>query len=119
MLVRVLDHDDGCIDHGTDGDSDTAEAHDVRRDAERPHADVGNEYAERQRDDSDERAARVQQEDEAHERDDGAFLEQRDLERRNRAMDEVGAVVDRNDLRAFGQAALDLGESLLDAADHR
>ena len=59
----------------------------------------------------------MQQEDEAHERDDRAFLEQRDFERPNRAMDEVGAVVDRNDFCAFGQAALDLGETLLDAAD--
>ena len=30
LLVRVLDHDDRGIDHGADGDRDTAERHDVR-----------------------------------------------------------------------------------------
>ena len=28
-LMRVLDHDDGGIDHRADGDGDAAEAHDV------------------------------------------------------------------------------------------
>ena len=30
LLVDVLDHDDGGVDHGADGDGDAAERHDVR-----------------------------------------------------------------------------------------
>ena len=35
VLVRILDHHDGRIDHRADRDGDAAEAHDVRVDAER------------------------------------------------------------------------------------
>ena len=41
------------------------------------HRDEGDQHADRQHDDRDERAAHVQQEDDADERDDEAFLEQR------------------------------------------
>ncbi len=72
-LVGVLDHDDGGVDHRADGDGDAAEAHDVGAEAQQPHADIGDQNAERQRDDGDEGAARVQQEDDADERDDQRF----------------------------------------------
>ncbi len=41
VLVGVLDHDDGRVDHGANGDGDAAEAHDVRAHAERPHRGEG------------------------------------------------------------------------------
>ena len=69
-LMGVLDHDDRGVDHGADGDGDAAEAHDVGAQAQQPHADIGDQHAERQRDDGDQRAAGVQQEDDADERDD-------------------------------------------------
>ncbi len=60
VLVRVLDHDDGRVDHSADGDGDAAQAHDVRREPQRVHEDVGDEDAERQRQDRNEGAAEVQ-----------------------------------------------------------
>ncbi len=117
MLMRILDHDDRRVDHGADGDGDAAQAHDVGGDPERVHEDVGDEDAERQREDGNERAARVQQEDDAHERDDEAFLDERRLQRGDGALDQLGAVVDRYDLRALGQARRDLGELRLDVVD--
>ena len=117
VLVCILDHDDGRIDHRPNGNGDAAEAHDVGRDAERPHAGVSNEDAERQRDDGDERAARMQQEHETNERDDQAFLDQRGHERGNRTIDEIGPIVDGNDRGALGQAALDVGDAVLDVGD--
>ena len=86
---------------------------------EQPHADIGDQHAERQRDDGDERAARVQQKDDADQRDDEAFLEQRPLERVDGAVDQIGAVVDRLDAHALGQARRDLGEAVLDVLDDR
>ena len=93
-LMGVLDHDDRGIDHCADGDGDAAEAHDVGAEPQQPHADIGDQHAERQRDDGDERAAGMQQEDDADERDDEAFLEQGPLQRVDGAVDQVGAVVD-------------------------
>jgi hypothetical protein len=65
MLVRVLDHHDGGVDHGADGDGDAAQAHQVGGHAERAHGDEGDQDADRQHQDGDQRAAHVQQENEA------------------------------------------------------
>ena len=62
MLVGVLDHDDGRVDHRADGDGDAAEAHDVGAEAERLHGGEGHQDADRQHEDGDQRAADMQQE---------------------------------------------------------
>ena len=118
-LMRVLDHDDGGIDHGADGDGDAAEAHDVGAQAQQPHADIGDQHAKRQRDDGDERAAGVQQEDDADQRHDGAFLEQGPLQGIDGAVDQGRAVVHRLDGHALGQARHDFGEAILHMLDDR
>ena len=119
MLVRVLDHDDGGIHHRADGDGDAAEAHDVGAEAQRPHADIGNEDAERQRDDRHQRAAGMKQKDHADQGDDRALLDQRALEVIDRPVDQVGAVIDRLDGDALGQARRQLGKPALHVVDHR
>ena len=117
--MGVLDHDDGGIHHGADGDGDAAEAHDVGAQAQQPHADIGDQHAERQRDDGDERAARVQQENDADERHDGALLQKRPLERIDSTIDQVGAVVDGLDAHAFGKARRHLREPVLHVLNDR
>ena len=82
------------------------------------HADVGDQHAERQGDDGDQRAADMQQEDEADQRDDQAFLDQRPFERVDGAVNQVGAIVDGFDGDALGQARRNLGKAVLDVADH-
>ena len=74
--------------------------------------------ADRQHDDRHQRAADMQQEDDADQRHDDAFLEQRVLERFDRRVDQIGAVIDRDDLDRLRQAAGDLLEALLDVLDH-
>jgi hypothetical protein len=104
VLVRVLDHHHGGIDHGADGDGDPAERHDVGVDALLLHDDEGGQDAERQRDDGDERRAQVEQEGEADERDDEELLEELAAEVLHRALDQPRAVVHRHDLDALRQA---------------
>ena len=116
--MGVLDHHNRRIDHCADGDGDAAEAHDVGAEPQQPHADIGHEHAERQRDDSDHRAAGVQQEDDADERDDEAFLEQGSLQRVDGAVDQVGAIVDGVDGHALRQARRNLGEAILDVLNY-
>ena len=117
VLVGVLDHDDGRIDHGADRDRDAAEAHDVGAEAEQLHGAECHQDADRQHQDRHQRAADVQQEHDADQRDDDAFLEQRVLERVDGGVDQVGAVVDRHDLDRLRQAGGDLLEALLDVLD--
>ena len=97
MLVSVLDHDDSSIHHRPDRDSNAAKAHDVRAQAKQVHAQIGDQHAERQRDDRDQRAAYMQKKDNADECHDQAFLYQRALEGIDCAIDQVRAVIDRID----------------------
>ena len=60
----------------------------------------------------------VQEEHDAHERDDDALLDQRALERLDGIVDQLGAVVDGDDLGALRQAGGDLGQARLDVVDH-
>ena len=76
VLVRVLDHHDRRVDHRADRDRNAAERHDVGVDALVVHDDERGQYAERQRDDRDERRPQVKQKNEANERDDHKLLDQ-------------------------------------------
>ena len=115
--MRVLDHDDGRVDHRADGNRNAAERHDGRVDAERVHGDEGHQHADGQHDDRDQGTPDVQQEDDADEGDDDAFLDQRALQRVDGPQDQLRAVVDRLDAHVLGQARGDLGDLLLDVVD--
>ena len=117
MLVGVLDHHDGGVDHGADGDGDAAQAHDVGADAQRAHGDEGHQDADRQHEDGHQRAAHVQQEHDADQRDDDAFLEQRALQRVDGALDQLAS--GRRPARCStpsGRLGGELGDALLDVA---
>ena len=58
------------------------------------------------------------QEDDADERDDGALLQERAFQSVDGGVDEVRAVVDRNDVGAGGQARGQLRHALLHVIDH-
>ncbi len=120
MLVGVLDHHDRGIDHGADRDGDAAEAHDVGAEPDRLHRGEGHQDADRQHEDGDERAAQMQQEHDADERDDRCSLRSVCPSGfRSRASIRPRAVIDRYDLGAFRQAAGDLGKPRLDVLDDR
>ncbi len=113
----VLDHYDGRVDHGADGDGDTAERHDVGGEAHVVHGNEGDDDGRRQHYDGDQGAAEVEQEEEAHQADDDALLDQGLLQRVDGTMDELRPVVGRDNLYPFGERGLDFGEALLDAVD--
>ena len=72
------------------------------------HGRESHQDADRQHENGDQRAAHVQQKHDADQRDDGAFLDQRVLQRLDRGMDQLRAVIDRDDLGALRQARRDL-----------
>ena len=115
--MRVLDHDDGRVDHRADGDGNAAEAHDVGADAEELHGNERHQYPNGEHQDGDQRAPDVQQEDDAHQRHDQAFFEQRRIERGDGTVDQLRPVVDRHDLRSFGQRRQNLLDPVFDVVD--
>ena len=117
MLVGVLDHDDGGVDHGADGDGDAAEAHDVGAEAQQLHRHERHQDADGKHHDRHQGAAHVQQEHDAHQRHHDALLEQRPAQGLDGAIDELRAVVDRHHLDALGQRGSNLGQPRLDVAD--
>jgi hypothetical protein len=107
LLVRVLDHDDGRIDHGANGDGDAAERHDVGIDTLVVHDDERHQHAERQGQDGDERAAQVDEKHQADKRHDDEFLDEFFGEVPDRALDEPRAVIGLDHFDPRRQARLE------------
>ena len=110
MLVRVLNHDDGGIDHRTDRDGYSTQRHDVGINALDAHHDEGREHAQRQGDDGDKCRTRVPEEQRAYERHDDKLFDELRGEVLYRRIDELRAIVGRDDLDAFGKACLQVVE---------
>jgi hypothetical protein len=84
---------------------------------EQIHAEVGDQHADRQRDDGDKRAAQMKKKEHADKRDDDAFLGERPLERADRAIDQVRTVIGRLDSDAPRQADRNLRKPVLHILD--
>ena len=104
MLVGVLDHDDGRVDHGADGDGDATQAHDVGVHSKQAHCNEGDQHTHRQHQDRHQRTAKVQQEDHADECNNQRFLNKRVAQGLDGAVDQLGAVIDRLHGHALRQA---------------
>ena len=115
--MSVLNHDNGCVHHRADRDCDPAKAHDVGAEPEKIHAEIRDQHAERQRDDGDQRAANVKEEQDAHKRDDQALFNQGAFEVVDRAINQIRTVVDRFDRDALRKTWSDLGEAAFDVFD--
>ena len=74
VLVRVLDHDDGGVDHGADGDGDAAEAHDVGSQPDAAHGQERQQHGQGQGQYGDQCAAEMEQEDDDDQADDEALF---------------------------------------------
>ena len=117
LLVRLLDHHDGRVDHGADRDRDAAERHDVGREPQRAHGDEGEQHGDRDGEDRDERAREVPEEEEDDPAHDEELFHQRVAEGVDGPLDERRAVVDGDDLDPRGQRRRDAAELLLHAVD--
>ncbi len=117
MLMSVLNHHHGRIDHGADGDGDAAQGHDVGVDALDAHDDEGEQHPERKGEDGHERGAHVPEEEGADERHHEEFLGEFAGEILDRPIDQLRAVIGGDHLDASWQAALELLELVLDGRD--
>ena len=111
----VLDHDDARIDEHPE--VDRPQAHQAGRDPRGQHHVGREEHRQRDRQRHDQPAADVAQQRQQDHDDQDAPFDQVAQDRAQGLVDQVGAVVERLDRDALGQAALEPGDLLLDVAD--
>ena len=104
MLVRVLDHHHGGIDHGADGDGDPAERHDVGIDALVAHDDEGHQDAQGQGDDRNQRRAQVPEKDQANQGNHHELFQQFVAEVVDGTVDQLRTIIGSDHFDAGGQA---------------
>ena len=114
MFVRVFYHHHRRIDHGTDGNRDAAQRHDVGVDTLVVHDDEGRQYAQRQRDDGHQCGAQVKQKNQADHGHHRKLFQQLEAQIADGPIDQAGTVIDRNNFHPRGQAGLKLLQLGLD-----
>ncbi len=118
MLVGILDHDDGRIDHRADGDGDAAQREDIGVQSLHAHRDEGDEDTERQRENGNQRRTDGPEEQRADERHDDELLDQLGGQIVDRAIDQARPVIGGDDLHAGWQALLQFLEPSAYPVDH-
>ncbi|MET3785105.1 hypothetical protein ABIC24_002732 [Methylobacterium radiotolerans] len=113
----VLDHHHRAVDD--QAEIDGAEAHQVARQAEQPHAGEGHQHRERDRGRHDQPGAEVAQQQQQDDDDEHRALEEVVLDGADRAVHERAAVVVGHDLHARRQLWAQVVDRLLDLPDHR
>src|ERR1041385_3339972 len=106
----ILDHHHRCIDHHPDADCESAQRHEVCRQALVPHQDESHEHAKGNCGGSNKRAAEV-----AHQQ---LSFDQRLNDCVYAVIDELGLIVVIDDLYTWRQCLIDLRNFFLDAFDH-
>ena len=119
LLVGVLDHHHGRVDHGPDGDGDAAQRHDVGVDALALHDQEGGQHPQRQGEDRHQGRAQVAQEQGADQGHDQELLQQLAGQVMDGPVDQARAVIGGDDLDAGRQALLQLGQLGLHRRDGR
>jgi hypothetical protein len=109
VLMGVLDHHDGGVDHGADGNGNASQTHQIGVHAQRAHGDESDQHADRQHQDGDQGAAHVHQEDDADQRDDDRLLNQRPFQRVDGAVYQFRTVVHRLHRDSLRQAGTNFG----------
>src|SRR4029434_5077550 len=114
----VLRDHDSRVDQHADGDGDSRQAHDVRRDACVIHRQERQQHRQWQWQRDDEDRSEVHQEDDVRERHERDFLDQRAPQRVDRLRDERRPVVERHDSDTRRQAGCNLVDARLDRLDY-
>ena len=117
LLVCVLDDDDRRVHERADRDCYAAERHDVRADAEHLHGDEREDDGRWDRDDRDDGARDVPEEDQDHEGDDQHLEDELVLQRLDRPFDQLRPVVGRDDLDPVRERGRDGLQAFLDSLD--
>ena len=95
-FVGVLDHHDGGVHHGADGDGDAGQRHDVGIEADVIHRHQRHQDGDGEHENHHQRAAEVEEEDNAHQADNDDLFNQFFLQRIDGAQNQLRAVVHRH-----------------------
>ncbi len=66
MLVHIFDHNDGAVDHGTDGNRNTTEGHNIGVNPLQAHNDKGSQNSHGQANNCHQGRAQMKQKHKAH-----------------------------------------------------
>ena len=106
MFVGIFNHDDGSVDHCSDGNGNSTQTHDVGIDSLKVHDDKGHQDRYRQGQDGDQRTGQVEQEQCSHYRNNDTLFDQLFGQIVNRPFDQATAIVDGFDLDPLRQTDL-------------
>ena len=114
---HVFCHHNARVYQHADGDGDSSQRHDVRRDARALHEQKSAQHRKGQGNGNHQDAAEVPQKKHVRERDQDQLFNQCAAQCVYRVIDENAAVIERNDPYAGWQAWLNLADLLLDGLD--
>ena len=115
--MRVLDHDDGAVDHGADGDGDPAQTHDVGVESHHLHDEQAGKDRHRDDEDRHQTAAHVEQKHDADEGDDDQLFDQFFREVFNGSFDQRRPVVFGHDVHAHRESLFQFVKLVFDVAN--
>ena len=118
LLVRLFHHDYGRVHHRPDGDGDSSQRHDVRAHADCVHGNEGHDHRDGNRQDRDDGAWDVPQENQNHKADDDQLFDQRVSQGVDRAVNEIRAVVCRHNLDTGWKTGLQVEKLRFHLPDH-
>src|SRR5665213_139992 len=118
MSVPVLNHYNRGIHQNSNRQRQPAERHDVGAYVQVIHRYEGHRDRNRQRDDRNQRRAKMEEKDDNYEADDDGLFHEVALQRLDGFLDQTGAVVTRHYFHAWRKRRFDLRELLLDAVDY-
>ena len=117
MSERIFGDDNARIHKHSNGDGNARKRHHIRGHMRIMHQQEGAEYGKRQRYGDDQNAAEVHQENDMRECDQDDLFDQRMTECIDRGLDQLRAVIERNDVNTGRQTWFDLLDFLFYAVD--
>ena len=108
FFVRLFDHHDGRVHQGADGNGDPPQGHDVGADPQETEGDEGQKNGHGNGDQGNQGAGDVPEKEQDHQGHGDHDLDNGGLQVVYGPEDQVGAVIDRDDLHSGRQAGLDL-----------
>ena len=117
--MYVFHHDNRGVDHRPDGHRDPPQGHDVDGELLVEHGNEGEEHGQGQGEHGDERAARVQQEEEDEHADHDHLFDQGVAKSAHRGLDELRSVIGGYDGHPGGQGGANLLDPFLHPLDDR
>src|SRR2546421_12564852 len=117
VAINVFDHHHGGIDHHADTDRQTTERHEIRRLPPVPHQNESHEHAEGNCRGSDERAAKIAEQQNENDQHECFAFDQRLDDGMDTVIDQLGLIIEIDNLNTLRQCFINFRNLTLNAID--